>query len=84
MPLCSMNCIPLNTLPNIIRNKLSKGGILQTAIHAIDRIAILVLEQNYFQHNKGFYNQKEGLAMGAPRPPYYQKYFCNSWNTMTS
>jgi hypothetical protein len=58
--------IPLNILTNIIRNTLSKGEIPQVIIYEIDRITRLVLEQNYFQHNKIFYKQKEGLAMGAP------------------
>jgi hypothetical protein len=50
--------IPLNILKNIIRNTLSKGEIPQVIIYEIDRITRLVLEQNYFQHNKIFYKQK--------------------------
>jgi hypothetical protein len=57
--------IPLNILTNIIRNTLSKEEFPQVIIYEIDRITRLVLEQNYFQHNKIFYKQK-GLAMGAP------------------
>jgi hypothetical protein len=45
---------------------LSKEEILQVIIYEVDRITRLVLEQNYFQHDKIFYKQKESLAMGAP------------------
>jgi hypothetical protein len=28
-----------------------------------------ILNQNYFQHNRNFYKQTQGLAMGAPTSP---------------
>jgi hypothetical protein len=76
--------IPLNTLTNIIRNTLSKEEILQVIIYEIDRITILVFQQNYFQHNNIFYKQKQGLPWGPLHPPHYQKYFYNLWNTVKS
>jgi hypothetical protein len=57
--------IPLHILTNIIRNTLSKEEIPQVIIYEIDRITRLVLEQNYFQHNKIFYKQKRS-SHGSP------------------
>jgi hypothetical protein len=58
--------IHLNAITNIIRSILSKEEIPQSIIYETDRITKLIIEQNYFQHNKLFYKQKEGLAIGAP------------------
>jgi hypothetical protein len=54
------NNIPLNAITSIIRSTLSKEEIPQSIIYEITK---LVIEQNYFQHNKLFYKPKEGLAM---------------------
>jgi hypothetical protein len=50
---------------NIIKNAIENnpGTINQKEI--IDILGI-ILEQNYFEFNKQFYKQNEGLAMGAP------------------
>jgi hypothetical protein len=67
--------IPLNAIRNIIRSTLSKEEIPQSIIYEIDRITKLIIEQNYSQHNKLLYKQKEGIAMGAPSSSIYQNCF---------
>jgi hypothetical protein len=57
--------IPKTEVVNIIKNVIenNSGTINQKEI--IDILKI-ILEQNYFEFNKQFYKQTEGLAMGAP------------------
>jgi hypothetical protein len=58
--------IPTDHLKHIIENGLKNNMIETQHIQEILTIYDLIVKQNYFLHNKKFWQQKTGLAMGAP------------------
>jgi hypothetical protein len=58
--------IPTQELMDIILDIANKNGIHGEIIHEMELITKFLIKQNYFELNSKFYQQSEGLAMGAP------------------
>jgi hypothetical protein len=58
--------IPTEALPSMLLNMMKAQSMdIEYSRHILSLVEI-VLRQNYFQHGKEIFQQKEGLAMGAP------------------
>jgi hypothetical protein len=58
--------IPTEELPNLLLNIMETQSIDTEYSRHILILIQIILHQNYFQHKKELFQQKEGLAMGAP------------------
>jgi hypothetical protein len=58
--------IPTQEVINIIIDVANKNEIHRDIIKEMELIRKLIIKQNYFEQNSIFYQQSEGLAMGAP------------------
>jgi hypothetical protein len=59
--------VPQSELPIVVNAALQNSDMNQDAfVKDIHSLIQLILEQNYFQYNNGFFTQTNGLAMGTP------------------
>jgi hypothetical protein len=58
--------IPAEVLPNILLSIMEAQSVDTGYSRHILSLVQIVLRQNYFQREKELFQQKEGLAMGAP------------------
>jgi hypothetical protein len=58
--------IPTEALPNMLLSIMEAQSTDTEYSRHILSLVQIVLRQNYFQHGKELFQQKEGLAMGAP------------------
>jgi hypothetical protein len=57
----------INSIINIINNILENNNEIEKNIQKeITYIAKTIIEQNYFQFDRKYYKQTDGLAMGTP------------------
>jgi hypothetical protein len=58
--------IPTQEVINIIIDTANKNEIPRDVTTEIELLTKLIIKQNYFEHNSTYYQESEGLAMGAP------------------
>jgi hypothetical protein len=58
--------IPTNDIISLVRTILKHHNIQQKTTNEIINITNTILLYNYFQFENTYYQQEEGLAMGAP------------------
>jgi hypothetical protein len=73
-----LNQISITTLINIILYIGHQNGIHGEIIQEMELITKLIIKQNYVELNSKFYQQSEGLAMGAPSSALLSE---NTYNT---
>jgi hypothetical protein len=67
--------IPTDALKHIIENALKNNSVDTEHTQEILTIYDLIIKQNYFTHDKHFWHQKTGLAMGAPSSAIPSEFF---------
>jgi hypothetical protein len=73
--------IPTEVLPSILLSIMEAQSVDTGYIRHILSLVQIVLRQNYFQHEKELFQQKEGLAMGAPTSSLLSEVFFTEFRT---